>query len=225
MFLILGVLSAPRKEFDQRPRAFFVYWESNLNSQPYSDELVIPSEITFWDANYTVAGIRNGALAATFSSPCDITRVDLPSTIVQVGQSAFSGCASLKRITVHATTTPNAFDLFMEGYDQDSYGYYNSIGCSEAQLYDQVTLFVPNESLEAYRAHEEWGKFTHIVPFIGDGPGDINGDGNIAISDATELVDMLLNGEELPAWADVNGDGKVTVADVADLIDLLMNND
>ena len=87
-----------------------------------------------------------------------------------------------------------------------------------------MTLFVPNESLEDYKAHEEWGKFTHIVPFIGAGPGDINGDGNIAISDATELVDMLLNGDELPAWGDVNGDGNVTVLDVTDMIDLLMNN-
>ena len=60
------------------------------------------------------------------------------------------------------------------------------------------------ESLEAYRAHEEWGKFSHIVPFIGAGPGDVNGDGKIAISDVTNLINLLLSSDELPAYADVN---------------------
>ena len=100
---------------------------------------------------------------------------------------------------------------------------YNAFYAWETDVYEQATLFVPAESLEAYRAHEEWGKFTHIVPFVGAGPGDINGDGNIAISDATNLIDQLLSGDELPAYADVNGDGVVTIKDVTDLIDMLLN--
>ena len=83
-------------------------------------------------------------------------------------------------------------------------------------------LFVPNESLEAYRTHEEWGKFTHIVPFIGAGPGDVNGDGSISVGDATNLIDLLLSGGELPAWMDVNGDGHVSIKDITDLIDMLL---
>ena len=82
---------------------------------------------------------------------------------------------------------------------------------------------MPDQSLEAYRAHVEWGKFTHIVPFLGAGPGDINGDGNIAINDVTNLIDQLLSGDELPAYADVNGDGNVGIKDVTILIDMLLN--
>ena len=93
----------------------------------------------------------------------------------------------------------------------------------ESDSFFEATLYVPQEGLEAYKAHEEWGKFSRIVPFIGAGPGDINGDGNIAISDATSLIDMLLSGDELPAWTDVNGDGNVTIADVTVLIDMLLN--
>ena len=88
----------------------------------------------------------------------------------------------------------------------------------------ETPLFVPQEGLEAYKAHEQWGKFLNIVPFIGAGPGDINGDGNVAISDATNLIDMLLGGDELPAWADVDGDGIVSIKDVTTLIDMLLNS-
>jgi hypothetical protein len=102
---------------------------------------------------------------------------------------------------------------------------YNAFYAWETDVYEQATLFVPAESLEAYRAHEEWGKFTHIVPFRGVGPGDINGDGNIAISDATNLIDQLLSGDELPAYADVDGDSSVSIKDVTALIDMLLSSD
>ena len=85
-----------------------------------------------------------------------------------------------------------------------------------------ATLYVPDESVEAYRSHEGWGKFLNISAFVGAGPGDINGDGSIAISDVTNLIDQLLGGDELPAYADVNGDGVVTIKDVTDLIDMLL---
>ena len=117
---------------------------------------------------------------------------------------------NIVRIISRALTPPDASEVV----------YLDDFGGIE--IYKQATLFVPAESLEAYRTHEEWGRFTNIVPFIGAGPGDINGDGSIAINDATNLIDMLLEGEELPAYADVNGDGVVTIKDVTDLIDMLL---
>ena len=198
--------------------------ESNLISEPYSGNIIIPDEVVFRYTPSVVAGIRDAAFASTFACTCEITSVELPSTIESIGRSSFGGCIKLERMTIHAVNPPSADELFSDQYIPDTYNYYDIIGFNGNTLYSQVTLFVPNESLEDYKAHQEWGKFTHIVPFIGAGPGDINGDGNIAISDATELVDMLLNGDELPAWGDVNGDGNVTVLDVTDMIDLLMNN-
>ena len=38
-----------------------------------------------------------------------------------------------------------------------------------------------------------------------------------------DVLDMLLSGEEQPAWVDVNGDGVVTITDVTSLIDLLLS--
>ena len=118
---------------------------------------------------------------------------------------AFAGFKGLTSITCHSISPQNAYVN----------AFYN--------LYDRVPLFVPNESLEAYRAHEEWGRFSHIVPFLGAGPGDVNGDGTINIADVTGLIDKLLSGEELPAYYDVDGDGLVNIKDVTDLIDILLN--
>jgi hypothetical protein len=123
---------------------------------------------------------------------------------IQINPYAFAGYKGLSSITCESTTPPDAsMDAF-------------------ADLYDSVPLYVPNDVLEDYRRHEEWGRFAHIVPFIGAGPGDVDGDGVIAIDDVTNLIDQLLNGEELPAYVDVDGDGTVDISDVTMLIDMLL---
>ncbi len=50
----------------------------------------------------------------------------------------------------------------------------------------------------------------------------MDGDGAIAIDDVTSLIDLLLNGGELPAYVDVDGDGTVDISDVTELIDMLL---
>ena len=172
----------------------------------YTGDVVIPEEIVFRDETYSVAGIADYAFYH-----CGVESVDIPNTVTSIGSLAFYNCQYLAKVTCRAINPPDTYDSFK--------GNYYSIDV----IYNNATLFVPAESIEAYRAHEEWGKFTHIVPFHGAGPGDINGDGNIAISDATNLIDLLLGGDELPEWADVNGDSVVTIKDVTDLIDMLLS--
>ena len=53
-------------------------------------------------------------------------------------------------------------------------------------------------------------------------PGDVSGDGVINIKDVTDLINLLLTGDEPPAAADVNGDGVVSIKDVTDLINTLL---
>ena len=137
-----------------------------------------------------------------------LKHVVLPASVEALGYYVFYYNRHLVDITCKSITPPIASDLLSTGDD-----------CSN---YETVKLYVPNESIEAYRAHEEWGRFTHIVPFIGAGPGDVDGDGNIAIKDVTSLIDTLLSGGELPAYCDVDGDGTVTIKDVTALIDMLL---
>ena len=56
-------------------------------------------------------------------------------------------------------------------------------------------------------------------------PGDVNGDGEVNITDVTSLIDMLLEGDvPVNAATDVNGDGEVNITDVTVLVDGLLDN-
>ena len=65
------------------------------------------------------------------------------------------------------------------------------------------------------------GYFTGDLVLI---PGDVNGDGNLSIADVTALIDLLLEGGEMPDSADVDGNGTVSIRDVTALIDMLLNS-
>ena len=151
--------------------------------------------------------------SAAYSFCYDLTEVTIGSSLEKIGPSAFGWCYSLNKVVCEAVIPP-VLD------DDDTSVMYGDCFSS----YSTATLYVPRESIELYRNSEIWGRFSNILPIdSGAGPGDINGDGNIAINDVTNLLDLLLGGEELPANADVNGDGVVTIKDVTDLIDMLLN--
>lgn len=190
--------------------------------QSYSGDVIVPSSVEYDGETYPVTAIDNNAFEG-----CDISSVDLPNSIGSIGEYAFYNCTGLKAITIPESVTKIGQNAFSYCADLNRVickaltppaAVWTAFGYS----YNSITLFVPNESLEAYRAHQVWSRFTHIVPFIGAGPGDINGDGSVAISDVSGIIDMLLESEELPAYCDVNGDGIVSIADVSALIDILL---
>ena len=54
--------------------------------------------------------------------------------------------------------------------------------------------------------------------------GDVNSDGDVNISDVTNLVNLILgNATEYPSRADVNRDGQVSITDVTGLVELILN--
>ena len=59
----------------------------------------------------------------------------------------------------------------------------------------------------------------------GAGPGDVNGDGTIAIGDVTNLINLLLTSGEVPIYADVDGDGVVSIQDITALINKILTGD
>ena len=54
-----------------------------------------------------------------------------------------------------------------------------------------------------------------------DVAGDVNGDGELSISDANALIDLILSSSSAP-MADVNHDGEVTISDINAVIDLIL---
>ena len=169
----------------------------------YSGDVVIPESVEYEGKTYRVTGIYHEAFWG-----CKVTSLDLPATMTEIGECNFNNSPDDPKYFVCRAITPPEV---AENY------YGNHFGNGQ-------TLFVPAESLQAYRVHSVWKNFGRIVPFLGAGPGDVNGDGKIAISDVTGVIGQLLDSYDIPAYYDVNGDGKVTIADVTALIDKLLNS-
>ena len=68
------------------------------------------------------------------------------------------------------------------------------------------------------------GQATVTFELAEDIIGDVDGDGKIAISDVTTLIDLLLNDDDInDKSADVNQDGSVNISDATDLVDMILN--
>ena len=72
----------------------------------------------------------------------NITSITLPNSVTNIEPFAFDFCSSLDTIYCYSTTPPTTTEYAFENYD--------------------ATLYVPCESLEAYKAHEVWGRFNTI---------------------------------------------------------------
>ena len=191
------------------------------------DQVVMPNTITsiggiaFFDSSLSSI-VLSDSLAAigyfSFGNCTQLKTIELPASLTSIEDGAFFGCTGLTSVICKAVIPPvaNSESWGCFGYWEEHEG--------EVNVYEQASLFVPEKSLEAYRADVEWGKFSRIVPFLGAGPGDINGDGSFAISDVSELISRILNGgDNVPAYCDVNGDGMVTIADVTVLISMVLH--
>jgi hypothetical protein len=67
----------------------------NKGEKP-SGEVVIPGTFTYKGVNYKVTKIEDGA----FMSNKKITSVEIPSTVTEIGDNAFSECSKLKSVTI-----------------------------------------------------------------------------------------------------------------------------
>ena len=90
--------------------------------------------------------------SSTFSNCASLTSVQLPSTLTSIEGSAFYNCTSLTEITLDATTPPTL------GSGQLS-------TCSSLEV-----IFVPEESVTAYRMAEGWKDCADKIWAIGSDP-------------------------------------------------------
>ena len=82
-----------------------------------------------------------------FSDCTGLTSITIPSGVTSIGDSAFNRCSGLASITVNATTPPTM-------------GYSAFIGTNDCQIY------VPAESVEAYKSARGWSYYASRIQAI-----------------------------------------------------------
>jgi len=85
-----------------------------------------------------------------------LTSVTIPSSVTSIGKEAFDGCTGLTSMTVEATNPPLC--------GVNNYGDVVGLGINY-----NIPLYVPAGSVDAYKAADEWKKFTNIqaIPATG----------------------------------------------------------
>jgi hypothetical protein len=135
----------------------------------------------------SVTGIVNGA----FNNCTGLTSIEIPNSVTEIGSSAFSGCTGLTSITIPSSVK------YIEGYTFEGCTGLTSIYLFSAtpatiyvwdydnNIYKNTTLYVPQGSLEAYKAADGWNKFVNIVEFDPTGIEDVKED----VAPAFEITD------------------------------------
>lgn len=165
--------------------------------------------------------------ASAFSGCNGLSEVYLPKNVTTLGESVFSECKGMKAVTIatsakipnkafvdctalrgvtNENTTPN-------GMDSQAFSNYN------------IPLYVPDGKVDAFKS-SDWKLFNTIVVIgtIVQVPGDVNGDGEVNVSDVTALVNRILGAAEYDdAVCDIDGNGDVNVSDVTALINKILN--
>lgn len=105
--------------------------------------IVIPNSITSIEAY-------------TFQTCTGLVSVDIPYSVTSIGKSAFTSCNSLKKLVCHATTPPV--------FDDEFWGAFVGVDKNEC------TLYVPQESLDAYKSAAQWKEFFFLETGIKNVP-------------------------------------------------------
>lgn len=156
---------------------------------------------------------------SAFGSCTAMTSAELPETLTSLGYNAFYNVPHLTSLTVKNPVPPTCVIHNDPRTHTISYPFMDI-------HFTQCTLYVPRGSKAAYQAANIWKNFTNIVEIdlpVEAKRGDVNGDGQVTISDVTALIDYLLGGGIISTEAaDVNLDNGVTISDVTTLIDYLL---
>lgn len=83
--------------------------------------------------------------SGTFQGCKSLLKIDLPATLKSLGINTFSGCTGLTEITCRAITPPTAQNT----------GQFTNVPTG-------IPVYVPAESVDAYKASDLWGIFTNI---------------------------------------------------------------
>ncbi len=85
---------------------------------------------------------------AAFRGCASLKSIKIPARVSYIGYEAFSGCSSLTKIVCKAPTPPSCGDNTFDDVNKS------------------IPLYVPANSIEAYKSADYWKEFVNIYPFI-----------------------------------------------------------
>ena len=109
-------------------------------------------------SNTLIVGCKNTVIPNTvtiikdsaFADCTGLTSIEIPKSVTSIGDIAFDSCTGLTSVTVYATTPP-------------------SIGNSVFSNTNDCPIYVPAESLDAYKTAQGWSKYAdRIFPIAWD---------------------------------------------------------
>ena len=86
---------------------------------------------------------------AAFAYCKGLTSVTIPNSVTTIGEGAFSGCYRLTILTIESATPPDVEDFAFEGISEN------------------ITIYVPAESVEKYKTAEGWSEYADKIKAIG----------------------------------------------------------
>ncbi len=139
-----------------------------------------------------------------FFSNWDIAEIEIPSSVKEIGDSAFCNCWKLNDVTSKATEAIAIGNVF------------------DDSAFRRCVLAVPTGSAANYAQQPSWNMFSTIVELDFKGPvGDINNDGAVDSSDVSALLECILSGGSNNY--DLNGDNACDSSDLAVLLEIVLS--
>lgn len=130
-------------------------------------DVVIPNTIEYGGKNYSVTTIGQWA----FYSCISLASIDIPNSVTTIGEFAFAYCFSLASVNIGESVTTIGVGAFIYCY------YITSVTCLAKEcpvcdkglwnnifsVFDTATLYVPKQSIDAYKTTDPWSNFVNVV--------------------------------------------------------------
>ena len=145
------------------------YYDSRNNCNAIIDsdnQLIVGCKNTIIPSSVTSIGTY------AFSGCSGLTSINIPQNVTSIGDYAFSGCAGMVYVTLPINLT-SIGDWAFIGCNRLSDIYCKAVNVPSASSdafsnQGDVTLHVPNESLNAYQTTESWNEFKNYESLSSD---------------------------------------------------------
>lgn len=114
--------------------------EEHFDGQLATGDIVIPEIVNHFDKTYTVTSIGENAFVAS-----KIRSVEIPSSLMEIGDFALCECPSLASVTIHAEVPPKMGHQAFHFVDKG------------------IPIYIPKGTLSAYQSADGWNAFTNYI--------------------------------------------------------------